>query len=259
MSILQQILAEKEEKIKQLKAESILPLKREPLSLKQAIQKQHPLGVIAEIKRQSPSKGELKKDIDPAARAILYEKSGAAAISVLTDEPFFKGSYGDLEAVRKAVGIPILCKDFIIDPIQLRKAQSAGADAVLLIVAALEERQLQYLYKEATALGLEVLVEVHDKRELEAALELGAELIGINNRNLSTFEVTLDTTAELIPLGKKDNTLFISESGIHTRLDAEKALLSGAGGILVGEALMCADNIEAAMAELTRPVRREGR
>ncbi|MFS0783832.1 indole-3-glycerol phosphate synthase TrpC [Bacillus sp. 1P06AnD] len=260
MSILKDILKEKESFIQLLKAEEISPSTRKPVSLRQSLKAKSPIGIIAELKRHSPSKGHLNDQVNPAAQAKVYEQSGAAAISVLTDEPFFKGSFTDLEEVRKAVELPILCKDFIIDPVQIHKARSAGADAILLIVAALPPEKLCSLYEEARLLGLEVLVEVHDEVEMKAALDVGADLIGINNRNLATFEVTLETTVRCIPSEHPDDVLFISESGMRTREDVEKVQLAGAAGILVGETLMKSANIPATMFDLSlhgenRPVR----
>lgn len=200
-------------------------------------------GVIAEIKRASPSKGDIQMEVNVAAQAKRYEQAGAAAISVLTDESYFKGSIRDLQEVAKTVSIPVLCKDFMVSEIQIDRAKQAGATIILLIAAALEEEELQRLYRYATALGLEVLVEVHDDEELAKALALGAELIGINNRDLKTFEVSLDRTAEVaakFPFG--GDRVLISESGLRTKEDAAFVYRCGASGILVGETLMKAED-----------------
>lgn len=196
-------------------------------------------GVIAEIKRASPSKGDISTDVNVVAQAKKYEAAGAAAISVLTDERYFKGSIEDLRKVAKVVSIPVLCKDFIVSEIQIDRAQSAGATIILLIVAALEKEELHRLFDYANSCGLEVLVEVHDENELASALELDAQLIGVNNRNLKTFDVSLERTVELAKQFPKDSKrVLISESGLQTRADASFVFEHGASGVLVGEALM---------------------
>ncbi|WP_203334155.1 indole-3-glycerol phosphate synthase TrpC [Planococcus beigongshangi] len=196
-------------------------------------------GVIAEIKKASPSKGDIRLEVDVVKQARIYEEAGAAAISVLTDNTFFKGSIKDLRKVAELVGIPVLCKDFIVDEIQIDRAKEAGASVILLIVAALGQDELKRLYSYAQSEELEVLVEVHNVEELEIALGLGAELIGVNNRDLKTFEVALERTAEIAGYFPPDsNSLLISESGISLESDAHYAFSQGAAGILVGEALM---------------------
>lgn len=196
-------------------------------------------GVIAEIKRASPSKGDISTDVDVVAQAKKYEAAGAAAISVLTDERYFKGSIEDLRKVAKVVSIPVLCKDFIVSEIQIDRAQSAGATIILLIVAALEKEELHRLFDYANSCGLEVLVEVHDENELASALELDAQLIGVNNRNLKTFDVSLERTVELAQQFPTDGKrVLISESGLQTKQDAAFVFDRGASGVLVGEALM---------------------
>lgn len=250
-SILDKILTEKQKEVQILKQESIPAVSRKPLSLIKAIQQKAPIGIIAEIKRQSPSKGVLRGNVDPVQQAKLYEQSGAAAISVLTDYPFFKGQFSDLAAVREVVNIPILCKDFIIDEVQIEKAKSVGADVILLIVAALEREQLERLYRFASAEGLDVLVEVHDEWELERALDIGAVIIGINNRNLSTFVVDLQTTVKLAEHPALADVVLISESGIVTGEDVLHVQKAGANGILVGETLMKTEDIAKTMQELS--------
>ena len=250
-SILDQILREKQNEIKRLKHEEILVNSRSCLSIIKSIKQKEPIGIIAEIKRHSPSKGELNGNVNPIKQAKEYEKAGAAAISVLTDTPFFKGSFADIESIRKVVDIPILCKDFIVDPIQIYKAKSVGADAILLIVAALDQEQLQNLYCQAAVLGLEVLVEVHNEEELLRALAIGAIMIGINNRDLSSFEVSLQTTVKLAKQFDREEVLFISESGMANREDVKLVREAGVEGILVGETLMKANNIEKTMLELS--------
>ncbi|MFC4711391.1 indole-3-glycerol phosphate synthase TrpC [Planococcus dechangensis] len=196
-------------------------------------------GVISEIKRASPSKGAIRMEVDVEEQARKYESAGAAAISVLTDEQYFKGSIEDLRKVARIVSVPVLCKDFMVSEIQIERAKAAGATIILLIVAALKDEELERLFRYADSLGLEVLVEVHDAAELEKAISLGAQLIGVNNRNLKTFEVSLERTAELaaqFPFG--GSAVLISESGMNSTKDAHYAYKRGAQGVLVGEALM---------------------
>ena len=195
------------------------------------------LGVIAEVKKASPSAGVIAADFDPVAVATAYDRAGASAISVLTDELYFQGHLSFLPRIRAVTSAPLLRKDFIIDDLQIWEAAVAGADAILLIVAALEQDQLRHLLDTAAACQLDVLVEVHDRAELERALETDARIIGVNNRNLKTFAVHLETTealAEDVP----DDCLLVSESGIRTVEDARRVHAWGADAILVGEALM---------------------
>jgi indole-3-glycerol phosphate synthase len=194
-------------------------------------------GVIAEIKKASPSKGILRPDFDPAAIARSYSRHGAACLSVLTDTQFFQGRLEDLRSARKACGLPVLRKDFIVDPYQVYEARSAGADCVLLIVAALELGRMRELEGIANDVGMAVLVEAHDAAELDIALQLQTPLIGINNRNLRTFETRLETTLDLlerIPEGR----VVVTESGILNRADIDRMRNSGVSCFLVGEAFM---------------------
>ncbi|MEJ7833134.1 MAG: indole-3-glycerol phosphate synthase TrpC [Nocardioides sp.] len=193
--------------------------------------------VIAEIKRRSPSKGDLSPIADPAALAVAYAAGGAAAVSVLTEQRRFGGSLDDLRAVRAAVDLPVLRKDFIVSGYQLVEARAAGADLALLIVAALDDDTLRRLHDEARALGLTVLVEVHDEPETERAVALGAELIGVNARNLRTLEVDDDTFGRLAPLVPGDRVL-VAESGITGPQDVKRFVSEGAHAVLVGEALV---------------------
>ncbi|MGN7476927.1 indole-3-glycerol phosphate synthase TrpC [Solibacillus silvestris] len=204
----------------------------------------HTLQVISEIKRASPSKGDIATHIDPVEQALQYEEAGAACISVLTEQAFFKGSFEDLNAVANAVNIPVLCKDFIIHEAQIDYAKAAGASVILLIVAALTDGQLKALYTYATEKQLEVLVEVHDADELQRALTIGAKIVGVNNRNLKTFEVSLTTTAEIAQHLPSSAVAFISESGIWSPEDAQFVANAGAKGILVGESLMRSGNVK---------------
>jgi indole-3-glycerol phosphate synthase len=204
------------------------------------------LSVIAEVKRRSPSKGDLAEIPAPAVLAEAYARGGAAAISVLTEERRFGGSLADLRAVRAAVDLPVLRKDFIVTPYQLLEARAAGADLALLIVAALDDDTLRSLHDEARELGLTVLVEVHDEAETERALELGAELIGVNARNLRTLAVDPDTFGRLAPLVPDDRVL-VAESGIAGPADAARFADHGARVVLVGEALVRHGDPEAAV------------
>jgi indole-3-glycerol phosphate synthase len=192
--------------------------------------------IIAEVKRKSPSAGPLAPALDAPGQARRYASAGAAAVSVLTDGPFFGGALEDLAAVRAAVGLPLLRKDFILDRYQLLEARLSGADAVLLIVAALET-ELARLLEAARQLGLGVLVEVHDERELEVALGVGARVVGVNNRDLRTFEVDLAVSERLLPR-IPDPVKAVAESGLKTAADARRLREAGASNLLVGEALV---------------------
>jgi indole-3-glycerol phosphate synthase len=197
--------------------------------------------VIAEIKKASPSKGLLRARFDPAAIAACYERSGAACLSVLTDKEFFSGALDDLRAARAACALPVLRKDFIIDAYQVLEARAAGADCILLIVAASPANAMRELEAVAREVGLAVLVEVHDAAELDRALDLQTPLIGINNRNLRTFETHLDTTLDLLERIPQDR-LVVTESGIHQPEDVERLRERHIGCFLVGEAFMRAED-----------------
>lgn len=205
------------------------------------------VSLIAEVKRASPSRGWLAPDLDPVDVASIYAEHGAAALSVLTDEPFFRGRLGYLDDIRMGLGAhcpPLLRKDFHLEPYQLYEARVHGADGVLLIVAILDDALLRALLQLAHGLGLAALVEVHDEPELDAALAAGAQVIGINNRDLNTFEVDLDTTARLrarIP----SEILVVSESGYHVAADVRRAAAYGVDAILVGESLVTAPDVAA--------------
>lgn len=208
------------------------------------------VALIAEIKRASPSKGLLAHDFAPVLLAATYAHNGAAAISVLTDDEFFMGSLDYLRAVRKAVDLPLLRKDFVIDPFQVYEGRAAGADAILLIVAALSDLQLQDLHALTQECGMNALVEVHKEDEMERALRLGAKLIGINNRDLKTFDVDLDTTARLAGMVGADAVL-VAESGIRHAEDVQQMAASGAQAILVGESLVKAPDMASKIRELS--------
>lgn len=216
------------------------------------------VGLIAEVKKASPSLGVICPDFDPVRIARSYEAAGASCLSVLTDEQFFQGSLADLKAVRSAVGLPLLRKDFLIDERQILEAVAGGADAILLIVAILSDDQLAHFHALADAAGMAALVEVHDEAELERALRCGARLVGVNNRDLKTFQVDLGTTERLSrrlwaaaeESGAREGTLLVAESGIHTRADVVRLRQCGAGAILVGESLMKSGAVAAKAAEL---------
>ncbi|WP_101524195.1 indole-3-glycerol phosphate synthase TrpC [Nocardioides houyundeii] len=206
--------------------------------------------VIAEVKRRSPSKGDLAEIPDPADLAAAYARGGAAAISVLTEERRFGGSLADLVAVRAAVDVPLLRKDFIVAEYQLVEARAAGADLALLIVAALDQDRLRALHETARELGLTVLVEVHDEPETERAVDLGAELIGVNARNLKTLAVDQTTFGRLAPL-IPDDRVKVAESGINTPADVAGFVAQGASVMLVGEALVTGGDPETAVRNMT--------
>lgn len=207
--------------------------------------------VIAEIKKASPSKGLLRKNFDPSAIAKSYERHGATCLSVLTDRDFFQGDDTHLQQARSACALPVLRKDFIIDPYQVYEARALGADCILLIVAALDDVQLRGLAMLAGKVGLDVLVEVHDAAELERALTLNTPLIGINNRDLRTFEAKLETTLSLLGRIPKDRVI-ITESGIHASADVVRLRQNGVNAFLVGEAFMKVTEPGDKLAELFR-------
>ncbi len=217
--------------------------KRNHKQFKSEIEAPFRMSVISEIKRASPSKGMINADFDIAARARAYEKGGAAAISVLTDACYFLGSVNDLQTVSGVVNIPILRKDFIIDTIQIDESLQIGADAILLIAAALTGDTLAKLSEYAQHLGLDVLIEVHHISEMEAALAANPSVVGINNRDLNTFEVSLDTTVQILK-GWQYSHPVISESGFSTANDVRRIAAYGIDGILVGESLMRLTSLE---------------
>ncbi len=264
MTLLESIVAQKRLEVEQLDPAPVtveglklaLARRGDWRSFGQALQpREHrPVALIAEVKKASPSGGVLCPDFDAVRLARSFETGGAQCISVLTDAKFFQGSLAYLRQVRRAVQLPLLRKDFIIDPRQLREAIQGGADAVLLIVAILPTGQLRSLFQLATGAGLDVLVEVHDEGEMEQALALGASIIGVNNRDLKTFAVDLATTerlaARLRGSARARDTLLVAESGIRTRGDVERLARCGANAILAGEVLVRETDISAKIQEL---------
>lgn len=258
MSVLSEILATKRTEVACRKEKISSHLLQEWLmdapparDFRQTLIEAQGIGLIAEVKKASPSKGVIREDFDAVEIAKIYEESGATCLSVLTDEPYFQGNLSYLREIRRAVRTPLLRKDFIIDPFQIIESRAAGADALLLIVAALKNSDLCELMQLTRNYGMAALVEVHDREEMQEALDAGADLIGINNRDLHTFRTTLKTTLDLmaeIPAGF--SPLIVSESGIFTRDDVLTLQNAGVGAVLVGEALMREADIGAKVREL---------
>ena len=253
--MLDEIIAKKKKEVEQRK--KILPLaqlkkriaqQKPPLDFAFAL-KGEPMRLIAEVKQASPSRGILCSNFNPTELATTYAQGGANAISVLTEVNYFKGSIDHLAAIREVVKLPLLRKDFIFDPYQVYESRAYGADALLLIVAALSQEQLKELLSISHRLGLKCLVEVHNETDVERALLSGAEIIGINNRNLSTFTVDINTTGQLRPLIPRQK-IVVAESGIKSRKDIEKLIDWRVNAVLIGEALVTANNILTKMKEL---------
>jgi indole-3-glycerol phosphate synthase len=260
MTILEEIFEAKKRRVARRRGDTDLSKLMEAVRKLQASREKHRLrmalsnkttNIIAEFKRASPSKGIINERVDAAGTAKIYENAGAAAISVLTEEDYFKGSMDDLGAIRAAVNIPVLQKDFIFDEFQIYEAANAGTDAILLIAAMLDDDALSRLYQTAESLGIDALVEVHDRAEMERAETLGAKIIGINNRNLKTFEVSLDISRELIKSAPR-GAVMVAESGLKTRDDILGLHRLGFSGFLIGETLMKAGNPGIVLEELTR-------
>ncbi len=258
-TILKKILARKHEEIAERSAQVSIPQLIEkaktasaPRGFAAAIAAKiaaRQSGVIAEIKKASPSKGVIREDFDPAAIAQSYEKGGACCLSVLTDMDFFQGADEYLKMARSASTLPVIRKDFIIDEYQIYEARAMGADCILLIVSALSEEQLNQLHKVARSLGMDVLIEVHDKAELDIALKLDNPMVGINNRNLHSFEVSLENTYQL--LSKiPDDKIVITESGIHSPADVAAMRQHNVNAFLVGEAFMRSEEPGERLAEM---------
>lgn len=257
MTILTTILAQKDIEVAAFKRQppTDIAVEKQRPSLFHTLRNSTHLHVIAEMKRASPSKGLIAEGANPVAQAQAYEQAGAACVSVLTDANFFKGSFTDLKDVANAIDIPLLCKDFVIDEVQIDYAKAAGASVVLLIVAALNDEQLDRLHRYATSLSLDVLVETHNIEELQRAVAIGAKIIGVNNRNLHDFSIDLAHTeqiAEVFPF--HEERVFISESGIWTSEDAARVAKAGARAVLVGESLMKSDSVQSALRSLRVPL-----
>ena len=259
MTILDEILAHKREELTAARAvrapDELADRARgvaEPTrGFRRALVEAPPPRIVAEIKRRSPSRGEIRADFDPGACAKAYADGGAAALSVLTDAHYFGGSLEYLELARRSASLPVLRKDFVIDPYQIDEARLAGADAVLLIVTALERDELVALRDHATEHGIDTLVEVKNEAELEVALGAGADLVGINNRDLRSFEVDLGVTERLAP-GIPEGVVVVAESGIFTPEDLTRLEAAGSHAFLVGESLMREADIGRALRELRR-------
>ncbi|MFP4198802.1 MAG: indole-3-glycerol phosphate synthase TrpC [Halanaerobium sp.] len=241
------------DKIVDHKNKEVAELKKDRRSLKEKLA-QNEISLLAEIKKASPSKGLIQPDFKPAAQLKAYEQAGAAGISILTDQEFFQGSKQILKDIRQLTELPILRKEFIIDPLQIYESFFIGADVVLLIAAILDDQQLESFLNLCRQLKLEAIVEVHNLDELERVLKTEAEIIGINNRDLNDFSVDLKTTAELTAelkkLGQRDNHYLIAESGIKTREDIDFLKEIGVDGVLIGETLMRAESPAAKVKEL---------
>lgn len=253
--MLNKIMAQKREEVKQRKQRVPLPVLKERIAQRKApldlitVLGGEQIRLIAEVKRASPSRGILCPDFEPVALAKTYVQGGAAAISVLTEEKYFGGSLGHLSAIRDAVGLPLLRKDFISDPYQVYESAAYGADALLLIVAILNQEQLTRLLLLSHSLGLTCLVEVHSEAEVSRALQVGARIIGINNRDLRTFDIDIKTTRRLRVLMPRQQ-IVVSESGIRSRQDVKKLKEWEINAVLIGEALVTADDVPAKMKEL---------
>ncbi len=253
-NILEKILAQKKREIDRLRPRSVAIMeagstRKEIRNFTDALLRAGDLALIAEVKRASPSAGVIRETFQPVQIAREYHEAGAAAISVLTDEKFFQGKMEYLQQIRAVVKRPALRKDFIVDEIQVHESLARGADAILLIAAILDDQQLRDYIALAGHLSLSALVEVHDEREAQRALDAGAQIIGVNNRDLKTFRVDLATTERVARQIPRDKIL-VAESGIHTRADVVRVQQAGARAILVGESLMRADHIAGKVREL---------
>jgi indole-3-glycerol phosphate synthase len=251
------MIAQKREEVEQRKKVATITYLQEriarqkpPLDLALALKGDH-IRLIAEVKQASPSRGMLSPNFNPIKLAQTYAEGGAAAISVLTEANYFMGSIENLAAIKEVVGLPLLRKDFIFDPYQVYESRAYGADALLLIAAILSQKQLKELVSISHSLGLRCLVEVHNEGEVERAVLSGAEIIGINNRDLNTFAVDINTSRSLRPLIPQER-IVVSESGIKSKRDIGKLRKWGVGAVLVGEALVTASDVLAKMKELLR-------
>jgi len=261
MNVLSQIIGKKRERVEE--AKRVVPLERlrneasarreraPSRALRRALQSDG-INIIAEFKRRSPSKGVIRAEADLPGIVRSYQTGGAVALSVLTEEDHFDGSLADLRAAKATVALPVLRKDFVFDEYQVFEAAAAGADAILLIVAALEDQQLESLRRlTEDELAMDALVEVHNSQEMDRAAGCGAKLVGVNNRDLRTFEVSLETSIQLAPLAARD-TLLVSESGLHDGADLRRLREQGFHGFLIGESLMRARCPEAVLRDLRK-------
>lgn len=260
-TILDEILEEKKKEVEQLHKKEIITeaTQYNGKTFAESVRASSTMAMIAEIKRASPSKGMINQHVDPVKQARLYEANGASAISVLTDSPFFKGSMEDLRQVRRAVNVPILCKDFIIHEIQIDHAKAAGANIILLIAAALDDKRLADLYAYAISKNLEVICEVHNELEMDRVLRLNPTLVGVNNRDLKTFKVDLSVTGRIAQMTANTDIILIGESGIRNQADVEELAARGAEAILIGETLMRAKQIDKAIKDLLIPLPEKAR
>ena len=259
MNVLSEIIAKKRQRVAQAKELVAFDVLRDqavakrtnskPRALREALQNEG-VNIIAEFKRRSPSKGVIRANADLSSIVRSYETGGAAALSILTEEDYFDGSLADLREARALVDVPLLRKDFVLDEYQVYESAVAGADAILLIVSVLDDRQLESLRRVAEEdLGMDALVEVHDAQEMDRAAGSGATLIGVNNRNLRTFEVSLETSVRLAPLAPRD-ALLVSESGLRESADLRRLREQGFNGFLIGESLMRAADPGVALRDL---------
>lgn len=261
--VLKKIIARKWEEIEERKVHtSIEDLKRQIETASPVRGFQHAMqvtiaagkaAVIAEVKKASPSKGVIRENFQPAEIAKSYEQGGAACLSVLTDRDYFQGHEDYLKEARAACDLPVIRKDFIVDPYQVYEARAMGADCILLIVSALADEQMLSLYTLAQDLGMDVLVETHDRQEMQRALALGATLLGVNNRNLRTFDVSLETTLDILDM-LPEGALLVTESGIHTKDDVQLMQDNNVNAFLVGEAFMRAEQPGEKLSELFMPM-----
>ena len=256
-NVLKKIAAYKVDEVADLKARTTIEALRKqhaalprPRGFEAAIKAATGPALICEVKKASPSKGVIREDFDPVAIAKAYKAGGTTCLSVLTDGPGFQGSNEIFAAVREVTDLPLLRKDFLLDPIQVAESAALGADCILIIMGMIDDDTAKALYGEAAALGLDALIETHDAEELTRAVKLGGSLIGINNRDLRTFHTTLDTFTSLAPKAPKTCTL-VAESGIFTREDIIQLAENGARGYLIGESLMRQDDVEGAVKNLS--------
>lgn len=257
MTILDTLVEVKQKELQDYPEQIEVRKREKPVNFVNVLNEQDDIALIAEVKRASPSKGEINTTMNPLEQAESYVEGGADAISVLTESEYFKGTYEDMFEISKIINQPILNKDFIIDKRQITKAYNNGADIILLIVTILDDDSLQKFYDYAKSLELSVIVEVHDEEELTRALKITPEIIGINNRDLKTFTVDINNTKNLIAKSDNSNIHFIAESGIQNGADSKAMSEAGASALLVGESLMRSDNIVQKVQELKGAKRHE--